>query len=222
MRLIFDYIESMLAADRFLAPSDDLAEYVFNFYDWDARPHDAHQPPPAPAPDSRVIAILSHADTDLLTLEQARGALPPGVDVVGISLGAIRSDEQMALVLDGGLAGARVVVLRIHGEVSGVTGFDRLQQRCRERDQALVVVSGTGELSPALVRAGSVAPDVNETVTTYLMLGGVPNVAECVRFLSDRLLLTGHGYVAAGGGTGARCLRGRRRVADLGGLGSDG
>ena len=37
VRLIFDYIESMVAAGRFLAPSDDLAEYVFNFYDWDHR-----------------------------------------------------------------------------------------------------------------------------------------------------------------------------------------
>src|SRR5207237_9677317 len=31
-------------------------------------------------------------------------------------------------------------------------------------------------------------------VTSYLMWGGAGNVIECLKFLSDRLLLTGHGY----------------------------
>jgi cobaltochelatase CobN len=38
VRLIFDYIESMLSADRFLPAPAQLAEYAFNFYDWDSRP----------------------------------------------------------------------------------------------------------------------------------------------------------------------------------------
>jgi cobaltochelatase CobN len=37
VRAIFDYIELMLAADRFLPPPDDLSRLAFNFYDWDAR-----------------------------------------------------------------------------------------------------------------------------------------------------------------------------------------
>ena len=37
VRAIFDYIELMLAADRFLLPPDDLSRLAFNFYDWDAR-----------------------------------------------------------------------------------------------------------------------------------------------------------------------------------------
>ena len=37
VRAIFDYIELMLAADRFLPPPDDLSRLSFNFYDWDAR-----------------------------------------------------------------------------------------------------------------------------------------------------------------------------------------
>ena len=35
--LIFDYIESMIQADRFLDPPRDLVPYVFNFYDWERR-----------------------------------------------------------------------------------------------------------------------------------------------------------------------------------------
>ena len=41
VRLIFDYIETMVRADRFVAPPSELTEYVFNYYDWDVRPSDA-------------------------------------------------------------------------------------------------------------------------------------------------------------------------------------
>ena len=44
VRLIYDYIESMLQADRFIAPPAELSEYVFNFYDWDARPREVVPP----------------------------------------------------------------------------------------------------------------------------------------------------------------------------------
>ena len=35
--LIFDYVESMIAADRFLDAPPSLAPYTFNFYDWESR-----------------------------------------------------------------------------------------------------------------------------------------------------------------------------------------
>ena len=193
VRLIFDYIETMIRADRYLAPPADLTEYVFNFYDWEARPHAPSGPAPAAPRDAAAIAILSHADTDLLTLERAREQLPAGLDVIGISLGAIRTDDQMDLVIEGDLSRAGIVVLRVHGELTAVAGYERLRQECERRGQHLVIVSGTGELSTELVRAGTATADVNEAVTTYLMLGGPGNIAACARFLSDRLLLTGHG-----------------------------
>jgi hypothetical protein len=37
LRLIFDYIDSMVLADRFLTPPPELAPYAFNFYDWERR-----------------------------------------------------------------------------------------------------------------------------------------------------------------------------------------
>lgn len=37
VRWIFDYVEQMLAADRFLPPTEHLAALSFNFYDWDYR-----------------------------------------------------------------------------------------------------------------------------------------------------------------------------------------
>ncbi len=194
VRLIFDYIEMMVRADRFLPPPSELAAFTFDFYDWKVRPHE----PAAAVPDAPVnpnlIALLTHAGTDLLTLDRARTELPPGIGVFGLSLLAIASEEQMLAALNGELAQAGVVLLRIHGRVETIPGLPLLQQRCRERGQRLVMVSGTGELDPQMAQAGDAPLDVLQAVTTYLMCGGPGNLIECLRFLSDRLLLTGHGY----------------------------
>lgn len=44
VRLIFDYIDAMVLADRFLAPPPALEQHVFHFYDWERRA----PPPPTP------------------------------------------------------------------------------------------------------------------------------------------------------------------------------
>ncbi len=45
-----------------------------------------------------------------------------------------------------------------------------------------------------MAQAGDVPLDVLQAVSSYLMCGGPGNLIECLKFLSDRLLLTGHGY----------------------------
>jgi cobaltochelatase CobN len=196
VRQIFDYIDSMLQADRFLKPPAELSEYVFNYYDWDVRQpakiEDAAQPRQSQL--SGGIMLLSHADTDLLTLAKTRELLPAELKVSAYSLNALHSEEQMEVLLAGDLGSARVIVLRVHGPLSCVPGFDRLRAMCVERGQSLVLVSGTGELSPEFSQTVNVPGDVMETATSYLALGGVNNFAELFRFLSDRLMLTGHGY----------------------------
>ncbi len=140
------------------------------------------------------IMLLSHADTDLLTLTKTRELLPAELKVNAYSLNALRSEEQMEVLLAGELGSARVIVLRVHGPLSCVPGFDRLRAMCLERGQSLVLVSGTGELTPEFSQTVNVPGDVMETATSYLTLGGIHNFAELFRFLSDRLLLTGYGY----------------------------
>jgi len=196
VRQIFDYIDSMLKADRFLKPPAELSEYVFNYYDWDVRQpvkvDDASQPHPPQLAGG--IMLLSHADTDLLTLTKTRELLPPELRVGAYSLNALRSEDQMEVLLDGELGSAQVIVLRVHGPLSCVPGFDRLRVMCQERGQSLVLVSGTGELTPEFSQTVNVPGDVMETAATYLALGGVNNFAELFRFLSDRLMLSGYGY----------------------------
>ncbi|MPZ21368.1 MAG: cobalt chelatase [Luteitalea sp.] len=195
VRLIYDYIETMVRADRFVTPSSELTEYVFNFYDWDVRPR-TETPALAPLSSASTryrLALLSHADTDLLALKRVNGTLPEDLEGVGVSLVRLQTDEQLSLLLEGTLAGARVLVVRLHGELDSLPGFDRLRAWAVERSTPLVVVSGTGEPRADFARASTVSLDVVEAVRTYLTLGGEHNLGECLKFLADRLLLTGHG-----------------------------
>jgi cobaltochelatase CobN len=197
VRQIFDYIESMLKADRFLKPPVELSEYVFNYYDWDVRKPTALSEATLPPQPTGGIMLLSHADTDLLTLARAKELLPPEFEVSSYSLNALHSEDQMEVMLAGELGRARVIVLRVHGPLSCVPAFDRLRNSCVEKGQSLVLISGTGELSPEFSQTVNVPADVMETAALYLALGGVNNFVEFCHFLSDRLLLTGYGYAAA-------------------------
>jgi cobaltochelatase CobN len=194
VRLIFDYIETMIRADRFVAPPSELTEHVFNYYDWDVRPK-AIVPAASRAEEGTGarVALLSHADTDLLALRRARSLLPRDLAVVGVSLMRLQTEEQLSLLLEGDLASARAIVVRLHGELAGVTWFGRLQQCARERDMHLIVVSGTGEPRADWARVSTVSLDVVDAVRLYLTIGGERNLSECLKFLSDRLLLTGYG-----------------------------
>jgi len=57
IQMIFDYIEAMVSADRFLAPPPELAAFTFDYYDWNARGLRTGDIPP-----SAVIASECEAD----------------------------------------------------------------------------------------------------------------------------------------------------------------
>ncbi|HEY1742718.1 MAG TPA: cobaltochelatase subunit CobN, partial [Granulicella sp.] len=197
VRQIFDYIDAMLAADRFLQPPAELSEFVFNYYDWDVRkPSEiAVSTLVKNVPDATgAIMLLSHADTDLLTLIKASELLPAELRVSGFSLNALRTVDQLELLINGEMAKARVIIVRCHGPLSCIPGFDRLRVACVERGQSLVLVSGCGENSSEFSETINVPADALQSAGDYLALGGVQNFAELFRFLSDRLMLTGYGY----------------------------
>ena len=199
VRQIFEYIDSMLKADRFIQPPSELSEYVFNYYDWDVRlPSSAEgltqlevvQP-------NGVIMLLSHADTDLLTLIKAVEFLPEGLKVSGFSLNALRTEDQMNVLIAGEMGKAKVIVVRCHGPLSCIPGFEQLRAASAARGQSLVLVSGCGENTTEFSETINTPMDVQQMCAGYLALGGVSNFGELFRFLSDRLMLTGYGYAVA-------------------------
>lgn len=192
---IFDYIESMVKADRYLVPPSDLAEYVFQFYTWKGSETATENGLTALPTDG--IVFLTHADTDLLTLDRAMQLLPDDFPkITGISLLAIKSEEQMQQLLQREIAEARIIVIRIHGRLSSIPGFNELVKLAGQRGQHLVVVSGTGELNPEFAAVSTVSPAILHETLAYLQAGGYNNLISLLSFLSDHLLMTGFGSEA--------------------------
>ena len=198
VRQIFEYIDAMLKADRFIQPPAELSEYVFNYYDWDVRLPSASEELTklGTVEPNGAIMLLSHADTDLLTLIKASESLPAELRVSAFSLNAVRNDDQMNVLITGEMSKAKIIVVRCHGPLSCIPGFDKLKAACIGRGQSLVLVSGTGDNASEFAEMINVPADVMQTTSGYLDLGGVANMGELLRFLSDRLMLTGYGYAA--------------------------
>src|SRR5919109_37554 len=65
IRAVFDYIDQMLAADGYLPPPPELADYVFTYYGWSHADAPARLSAPAGPARADGILFLTHADTDL-------------------------------------------------------------------------------------------------------------------------------------------------------------
>jgi cobaltochelatase CobN len=145
-------------------------------------------------PTAAAIALLTHAPNDLTVLHHALTQLPDDfVPVAGVNLQALQSDADMAALLGGALAGARIVILRVLGRLGSVPGVAELLRAAQRNGVYLIAVSGTGEPDPELAAVSTVPPDVLQQVVAYFQAGGSINLAQLLRYLSDRLLLSGFG-----------------------------
>ncbi|WP_174238674.1 cobaltochelatase subunit CobN [Pedobacter sp. L105] len=194
---IFDYIDTMVAADGFLVPPAELNEYVFQFYTWKGSENPAQADQFNQPTEKNGVVFLTHADTDLLTLHRALQALPEEFpQTTGINLQAVKSEAHMAQLLDREIGSAKIIVLRILGRPSSIPGFSELVQRVQQQGQHLIIVSGTGDFNPEYAAASTVSPDILQETLSYLDAGGHINMASLLHFLSDRLLMTGFGFDA--------------------------
>jgi len=129
------------------------------------------------------LVLLSHAETDLLALERARGELPADFPAVrGHSLlGLSGSDALFALF--GARRSARLLaIVRIHGTVPSVPGLTDLIGLAHEEGWGLVVISGVGGNMELLPRTANLTPELASNLTSYFMAGGVTNVAQALRY----------------------------------------
>ncbi|GIW79538.1 MAG: cobaltochelatase subunit CobN [Gemmatales bacterium] len=192
---IFDYLETLLASDQWLPPPPELAEYVFNYYGWSSPQANTEPSILAPTGPAKGILVLTHADTDLLTLHHARAKLsddfPP---VRAISLSRIGGAEHMKAVLSANASVAAVIVVRVLGDMKSIPGWKQLIDSVKSLQRQLIVISGTGRTDPEMVAASTVPPAIVEEVAAYFHHGGVANACSLLRFLADHFLRTGFGY----------------------------
>ncbi|AUG81135.1 cobalamin biosynthesis protein CobN [Kitasatospora sp. MMS16-BH015] len=131
-----------------------------------------------------MILLLSTSDTDLLSARASQGP-------VGFRLGnpARLSPEQLPELLDGT---DLVVVRLLGGRRAWQEGLDALLAGPRP------VIVLTGEQAPdaQLMELSTVPAGIAAEAHAYLAHGGPANLAELGAFLSDTVLLTGHGFAA--------------------------
>jgi cobaltochelatase CobN len=201
---LLDYVDSMLAADRYLPPPPMLAELHFTGFRWEDRPDG--QAVDDPRHDRRVTTVasarsegflfLTHADTDLLVLSKAVQQLPtdfPRLRVRGLN--HLKSAADVDAFLADLLPGAEVIVVRLlGGRASFAHGLERIQEHVRQTGKWLLCLPGTDSLDPELTVLGSTGVPVAHEALAYLQLGGVDNYAHLLRFLADHLLAGGFGF----------------------------
>ncbi|MBO2445840.1 cobaltochelatase subunit CobN [Actinomadura barringtoniae] len=124
--------------------------------------------------------LLSTADTELLA---ARAA-----DAGYRTANPVRVDPGE---LDGLLEGVDVVVVRLlGGRKTWPDGVERL----RGSGLPLVLLGGEADPDAELMALSTVPAGVTAEALDYLREGGVANLRELARFLSDTVLLTGEGF----------------------------
>ena len=139
----------------------------------------------AAVPPLQGIMLLSHAETDLLALERARGELPTEFPtVVGHSLLGL-SDSSALLALFGIRRSSQLVaIVRIHGTVSSVPGLANLMELAHREGWRLVVISGVGGSAELMPRTANITPELASNLTSYFMAGGASNVAHALRYVA--------------------------------------
>jgi cobaltochelatase CobN len=164
IQAVYDYIEAMLAADRYLPPPSTLVNHIFNGFAWDGTEHghrdgeapkekNYHAKRPitnyqSPTPESTILALqeseillLTHADTDLLTLHQAVATLPDDFPVVrGLNLSSLPTTAHVEEFIRTELDRVQVIVLRSLGGRQGFGhGFDLLVQTATKQNKDLIL-----------------------------------------------------------------------------------
>ena len=196
---LYDYLDKMLQADRLLPPPPELADLVFNYYAWSqclgtAATGDTSVTA-APVGIANEILLLTHADTDVLTVYRALAELPPEFPSVrAASLNRLRGEDYLieAVVRQGNVP--KIVVVRLHGNLTCAPGMSRLIQLIKGSGGHLLFVNGIGVPDPELDSASTAPPPVLLETMAYMLAGGRSNLAQMVRFLSDTLLLSAFGY----------------------------
>ncbi|MFN3331792.1 MAG: cobaltochelatase subunit CobN, partial [Caldilinea sp.] len=198
VRAMYDFIELLLDDANALPPAI-LRPHLFNGFGWDgvsAGVVQSVQPTAAPTVTlGNGILLLTQADTDLLTLTQARRQLPVGfAPVDGAHVGRLPDDAAVDALLAAKLPAAQIVVARVHSSRSFEHGLALLQRWAAETDGMLLCLPAVEAFDPDLMARSTVGIPLTQAISAYFQCGGVDNLVNGLQCLSDHLLVTGWGF----------------------------
>ncbi len=194
---IYDYIEQLLEEPAAPLPAL-LRPHSFNGFAWDGAqvaPVLPAAPPPPAATAGEGVLLLSQADTDLLTLQQAQKRLPTDfAPVQGAHVGRLTDDDAVDALLDQLLPKAQIVIARLHSTRSFEHGLARLQTWAAATDSFLLCLPAVEAFDPDLMGRSTVGVPLAQAISTYFQCGGAQNLAHGLQCLSDHLLVTSWGF----------------------------
>ncbi|MDQ1011041.1 cobaltochelatase CobN [Streptomyces sp. V4I23] len=154
-------------------------------------------------PSQPRILLLSTSDTDLLSARAAAGPV------------AYRFANPSRLPVEdlpGLLEGTDLVVVRLLG---GLRAWQEGIDLLLAQDRPVVVLTGEQAPDAQLMETSTVTIGIAAEAHAYLAHGGPANLEQLARFLSDTVLLTGHGFEPpAAAPTWGRLARTPRRETD--------
>lgn len=194
---LYDYID-LLLEDVDAPPPSILRPHLFNGFAWDGANVEAAlpvQPTSAPVTLGNGILLLTQADTDLLTLAQARRRLPADFAPIDAAhVGRLADDAAVDALLNAKLPDAQIVVARLHSTRSFTHGLDRLQRWAAQSGGLLLCLPAVEAFDPDLMQRATVGVPLTQAISAYFQCGGVDNLVNGLQCLSDHLLVTGWGF----------------------------
>ena len=146
-----------------------------------------------------MILFLTTSDTDILALSGAVDGLPEGLRQTQAlnPLTLVQDQPAFDAFLNGTLPKADLVLLRLLGGDKALgEDFGKLEAACRDRSIPMVACSGEPTRDVIFERRSSTPAIVAQSCFEYLNHGGVANIGNVLRFLSDEVLGTEFGYEA--------------------------
>ncbi|MGW8379416.1 cobaltochelatase subunit CobN [Streptomyces sp. ODS28] len=129
-----------------------------------------------------MILLLSTSDTDLLSARAADGPVPYRY----ANPARLHADDLPEL-----LDGVDLVVVRLLG---GLRAWQDGMDALLAQERPVVVLTGEQAPDAQLMEASTVPIGIAAEAHAYLAHGGPANLDQLARFLSDTVLLTGHGF----------------------------
>ena len=127
-----------------------------------------------------TVGLYTATENELGALARAAGEVE--TDLVARSESDLDEPEAVEAFCEE-LTDCDAAVLWLHGDQESMPGYDRALGRCYEAGVP-VVVKATGDAFA--VEDTTVPASVRKTVSEYLERGGSANLANCVRYLTDR------------------------------------
>jgi len=127
-----------------------------------------------------TVGLYTATENELGALARAAGEVE--TDLVARSESDLDEPEAVEAFCEE-LTDCDAVVLWLHGDQDSMPGYDRALDRCYAAGVP-VVIKATGDAFA--VEDTTVPGSVRETVSEYLERGGSANLANCVRYLTDR------------------------------------